>query len=313
MLISAAQNTPDHYSFPYFEVDPDLYLQTVSAYYKLYLHAYPTPYGYILPWVAKAMPWQGEWIIDHEEKHVTPIAVGGVETQNRAIRETLEKARDERIFQVLSGWRDELYPIRGYASDQISMERSGSPLFGINAYGVHLTAYTNGPEGIKIWVPRRHRSKQTFGGMLDNTVAGGTSTGEKAIDCVVREASEEASFPEQLVRTKAKAVGTVSYFYIRDERAGGEVGLLQPECQYCYDMEVGTDFVPKPNDNEVEEFYLWTIQEVKKALAEGQFKPNCAMVLLDFFVRHGVLTSENEKDYAEIVSRLHRKLPFPTA
>lgn len=47
-------------------------------------------------------------------------------------------------------------------------------------------------------------------------------------------------------------------------------------------------------------------------MAEGQFKPNCAMVLLDFFVRHAILTPDNEADYAEIVSRLHRKLPFQT-
>ena len=260
------------------------------------------------------MPWEGEWIIDHEEKHATPVASGsGVETQNEAIRRTLEKAREEEIFKVLSGWRNELYSVHGYAASQINIERSGTPLFGINTYGVHMTAYQNEPGGMRIWVPRRTRTKQTYGGMLDNTVAGGMSSGEKPLDCVVREAAEEASFPEEIVRKTAKACGTVSYFHIRDERAGGEVGLLQPECQYCYDMEVGPDVVPKPCDGEVEEFYLWSVDEVKRALAEGQFKPNCAMVLLDFFVRHGVLTAENEKDYAEIVSRLHRKLPFPTA
>ena len=259
------------------------------------------------------MPWEGDWIVDHEEKHVTPFPSSDVDTQNEAIRKTLERAREEKTFKVLSGWRNELYPIYGYTTGIVSIERSGSPLFGINSYGVHLTAYVNEPEGIKIWVPRRMRSKQTYGGMLDNTVAGGISTGEKAIDSVVREAAEEASFPEEMIRAKAKACGTVSYFHIRDERAGGEVGLLQPECQYCYDMEIGSDVVPKPNDEEVEEFYLWTVEEVTKALAEGQFKPNCAMVLLDFFVRHGILTAENEKDYAEIVSRLHRKMPFPTA
>ncbi len=259
------------------------------------------------------MPWEGDWIVDHDKKHVTPTAAdSGVDTQSEAIKRTLEKARDEKTFKVLSGWRNELYPIHGYPAGQISIERSGSPLFGINSYGVHMTAYVNGPEGIRIWVPRRTRTKQTYGGMLDNTVAGGISIGEKPLECVVREAAEEASFPAELVRTKAKACGTVSYFHIRDERAGGEVGLLQPECQYCYDMEVGPDIVPKPCDGEVEEFYLWTVEKVQKALAEGQFKPNCAVVVLDFLVRHGVVTAENDKDYVEIVSRLHRKLPFPT-
>lgn len=192
------------------------------------------------------------------------------------------------------------------------MERAGSALLGVNTYGVHLTVYVNTPKGMKIWVPRRARTKQTFGGMLDNTVAGGISVNEKPIDCVVREAAEEASFSEQFVRSNLKPCGTVSYLYIRDERAGGEAGLIQPECQYVYDMEVGPETVPQPGDNEVEEFLLWSIEEVQEGLAEGQFKPNCAVVLLDFFIRHGIMTAENEKDYVKIVSRLHRKLPFPT-
>lgn len=36
------------------------------------------------------------------------------------------------------------------------------------------------------------------------------------------------------------------------------------------------------------------------------------LVLLSFFVRRGILTPENEPDYIEIVSRLHRRLEFPT-
>jgi hypothetical protein len=46
-------------------------------------------------------------------------------------------------------------------------------------------------------------------------------------------------------------------------------------------------------------------------MVAGKFKPNCAIVLLDFFVRHGILTAENEKDYLQIVGRLRTPLPFP--
>jgi hypothetical protein len=69
--------------------------------------------------------------------------------------------------------------------------------------------------------------------------------------------------------------------------------------------------VPVPRDGEVEGFELMGVEEVRVALAEGRFKPNCSVVLLDFLVRHGVLTPENESDYVEIVSRLHRRLEFP--
>ena len=259
------------------------------------------------------MPWVNAWDIDTDRKTLTP----GPGRQEDIIRQELEQAKKKGVFEVLkTGWRNELYPIYGHnnpSEKTISMERAGSALFGINSYGVHMTVYVNTPEGMKIWVPRRAKNKQTYGGYLDNTVAGGLSTGEQPFECMIRECAEEASFPEHLVRSNAKSCGTVSYIHIRDARAGGETGLVQPECQHVYDMEIGADVIPKPCDNEVESFYLWTVEQVQEALAEGQFKPNCALVLLDFFVRQGILTGENEPDYIEIVSRLHRKLPFPTS
>lgn len=305
------------YSFPYYEDDPWLYTRLRSGLWELYLEEASGPYGYMTQTVAEKMPWDHNvWQIDWKEKRIMPTPKGETYTQEDIIRDTLEKAKNENVFEVLKGWRNELYPIYGpYTTKKpmLNMERAGSALFGINSYGVHMTIYVDTPQGLKIWVPRRARNKQTYGGMLDNTVAGGLGSGEKPFECLVREAAEEASLSEQLVRSNAKACGTVSYFHIRDTKAGGEAGLLQPECQYVFDMEIGAEVIPKPGDNEVEDFYLWTVDEVKRALAEGQFKPNCAAVLLDFFIRHGILTSENEKDYMEIVSRLHRKLPFPTS
>lgn len=107
-----------------------------------------------------------------------------------------------------------------------------------------------------------------------------------------------------------KAVGTVTYFHIRDQRAGGETRLLQPECQYVYDLELDNETTPKPSDDEVEGFELKTVEETKQALRDGEFKPNCALVLLDFFVRHGIITGDDE-GFIEIVARLHRRLEFP--
>ena len=304
------------YSFPYYEDGREKYTDFLSAYWEFHLRGWSKPLGYIPEWAVEKMPWGGLWELDTKKRTVRPGPLESVPSEEELIRATLEKARDSKIFEVLKGWRNELYPIfgpRNTLENIVSMERAGSALFGINSYGVHMTVYVQTDEGMKIWVPRRARNKQTYGGYLDNTVAGGLSTGEKPFECMIRESAEEASFPEYLVRSKAKACGTVSYIHIRDKRAGGETGLIQPECQHVYDMEVPTDVVPKPNDNEVEEFYLWTVEEVQKAMAEGQIKPNCALVLLDFFVRHGILTAENEPDYVEVVSRLHRKLPFPTS
>jgi 8-oxo-dGTP pyrophosphatase MutT (NUDIX family) len=128
---------------------------------------------------------------------------------------------------------------------------------------VHMTAYVPAAEGkpLRIWTPRRNITKSTYGGMLDNTVAGGITSGMSVFDTLVKESEEEASLPAELV-SRARAAGMVSYFYERDSRAGGETGLLQPEVQYVYDLEVGEDVVPKPCDDEVEDFHLMTLDKV---------------------------------------------------
>jgi 8-oxo-dGTP pyrophosphatase MutT (NUDIX family) len=147
--------------------------------------------------------------------------------------------------------------------------------------------------------------------MLDNPVGGGIATGEEPFESLVREAEEEASLPETVVRQRTSYHGTVTYTYIRESRAGGESGMVQPECEHVYDSELPADVVPKPNDSEVEDFYLWTVEEVQEHMAKGEFKPNCALIVMDFFMRHGILTKENEANYDEIKRRLYRDLEFP--
>ena len=71
--------------------------------------------------------------------------------------------------------------------------------------------------------------------------------------------------------------------------------------------------VPRPRDGEVKEFYLWDVETVRGAMLRGEFKTNCALVLIDFFIRHGIVTDENEGDYLELMTRMHRILPVPTS
>ncbi|ORY19011.1 thiamine pyrophosphokinase [Clohesyomyces aquaticus] len=301
--------------FPYYQVDTDLYAASVSTYYELRVQEHDYALGYVLPSVAEIFRGLPNWEIDDQDRVLTITGVSTTEQRSDVVMRTVLAMKKTGYFKVLEKWRDELYPVYGKNKELLfDVERSASPLLGVVTYGVHCTAYVKREDDeLKIWIPRRAKTKQTYGGMLDNAVAGGIASGEGPFESLVRECGEEASLAEDLVRSRAKACGTVTYFYIRDERAGGETGLLQPECQYIYDIELPEDVVPKPGDDEVEEFYLWTVGEVQEAMAKGEFKPNCALVMLDFFIRHGVLTTENEKDYVEIVSRLHRKLEFPTS
>ncbi|KAG9246214.1 thiamine pyrophosphokinase-related protein-like protein [Calycina marina] len=279
-----------------------------------------TPIGYlpspILTHLARVpTALKGELSVSRARRTISCFEQPTEKERSAAVAAVCAHWRAHKTFAVLSGWRNELYPVYGPANALLfSIERSASPLFGVITYGVHLTAYTVAPGcsfGMKIWVPRRARTKQTYPGLLDNTVAGGMATGEEPLACVVREAAEEASLPEEVVRAGVQAKGTVTYCLLRDERAGGETGLVQPECEFVFDLELPGDVVPRPSDGEVEEFYLWTVEEVQSAMAAGEFKPNCSLVVLDFFIRHSILTKENEPDYEDIKKRIHRELEFP--
>ena len=191
------------------------------------------------------------------------------------------------------------------------MARGGVALFGIHTRGVHILGFCRDHTNeLKLWIPRRAATKQTYPGMLDNTVGGAITADEDQFECMVREAQEEASLPDDWLRQHAKAVGAISYFYIRDARAGGEIGLLQPATHHMYDIELPAGMVPKPSDMEVQEFFLWTVLETMHALKRGLFKPNSAVGWIDFLIRHGYIDAKNEPDYLQLVSRIHRRIRF---
>lgn len=62
-------------------------------------------------------------------------------------------------------------------------------------------AYT--PDG-RIWVPRRSRTKQTWPGYLDNSVAGGITAGDSPRASMVRECFEEAGLSRDQVEPYLK-------------------------------------------------------------------------------------------------------------
>lgn len=273
--------------------------------------------GFVPIEIARQLPLADLWQRDDDNKTLILLRTAADELsfnrRNKLLAEYLENVRQQKLFKVLEGWRNELYPVYGpNRKVLLHMERSATPLFGVVTYGVHMTGFVRSGGDLKIWTPRRSPTKETYPGMMDNTVAGGLTLGEQPFDCLIREAQEEASLPERVARN-AKPCGTLTYFHVRDERAGGETGLCQPECQYIYDLEIPPDVVPQPEDGEAIDFRLLSVAEVQKAMATGQFKPNCALLLLEFFVRQGILSHENEPNYIDIVARLHRKFEFPMA
>ncbi|GAA6044359.1 hypothetical protein JCM8097_008407 [Rhodosporidiobolus ruineniae] len=242
------------------------------------------------------------------------------------------------FLDQLGGWRDEDYTIYGPVSppsfdeknanplpgsnEAFRMERSACALFGVATFGVHCTAYVE-EEGkpLRLWVPRRSSTKQTWPSMLDNTVAGGITAGDLPRYSILRECAEEASLPPHFVAPRLKQGGVITYCYRTKE------GWVQPEVQYIYDLPLpppalAATLTPtgepasynpttNPDDGEVESFELLDLEDVVERMVRGEFKPNCALVLLDFFLRHGLLTSESDTRFLEIATRLHRPLGLP--
>lgn len=228
------------------------------------------------------------------------------------LTKTLRKMAESGNFKILKGWRNEMFPIYGPNGDLIlEIERAASSLFGVTAYGVQMICYTEDSKELRLWIARRSRLKQTYPGMLDCTAAGGLGSGDLPWDAVAREAEEEASIKIDVIRARANPFDRISYFHVKSARSE-ETSLLLPEVEYLYELKLNTATIPRPSDSEVEEFHLWTIEKVLEALRNGEFKPNSAVVLINFFIRRGIPLPEMEPDYSNIMARLHRELPFPT-
>jgi len=175
------------------------------------------------------------------------------------------------------------------------------------SFGVHLTAYMIRNNEYYFWIPRRSPTKATWPSKLDNTVAGGITSGENPFETMVRECFEEASLDEELVRSKIRSTGLISYTHYSPQ------GWVQPEIQYTYDLELPSDntVIPRPNDGESEDFKLMSFEEVSEALKSHQFKPNCAGVMVDFFVRHGLISEKNEPNYILVSTLLKQPVSLP--
>ncbi len=216
-------------------------------------------------------------------------------SRSAAVADVLGRFRNEGMIK---GWRDEPYPVGldFHVPPLLQMERAAVPLFGVRAYGVHLNGFTGQGRDLKLWVAKRSQSKQTAPGKLDHLVAGGQPLGLSLMDNLVKECAEEAGISAALART-ARPVGFVSYITERIE------GLRNDIC-FAFDIDLPPDFRPDNIDGEIEEFYLWPIEQVRARLTEtDDFKFNVALVNIDFLVRRGYLAPD-EPGYVDIVEGL---------
>ncbi len=237
---------------------------------------------------------------------VTPEGVdlvldsSGMDERSAVVAEVLNRLVE---CGILPGLHGEQYGVTAHSRENsvLLIDRAAAPHFGIRAFGQHLNGYVRKGNSCYMWIGRRASNRMIYPGKLDHLVAGGLPYNISLPGNLAKECWEEAAIPPELV-SRAIPVGTVSY--IAESKRG-----LKPDTLYCYDLELPADFQPRCTDGEVEEFYLWPVEQVIEVVRETEeFKQNCNLVIIDFLIRHGFIGPEHD-DYLELATGLHPALP----
>lgn len=216
--------------------------------------------------------------------------------RSAAVATVLAALRDEGL---MSGWRDELYPVFANPDDPplLSIERAAAVLFGILTVAVNLNGYVEAAEGgLSLWLQRRSASKPISPGKLDVLVSGGLPVGADPFENLVKECAEEAGIEEALAR-RAQFVGTVGF---RTRRPDG----IHHGHYLNYDLALPPDFTPDNRDGEVEAFYLWPADRVIDVLSHSEDVAfDSALVIIDFLIRHGAI-GRDDPDFDDLARGL---------
>ena len=228
------------------------------------------------------------------------IALRGTFRTARARTRAVSAAAPDLIASGLfPELRDELYAVKNRWSEAeyLRLDRGLAPAFGVRAYGVHVNGFQRRRDGLHLWIGTRATDRMIEPGKLDNMVAGGQPAGLSLIKNVIKECEEEASISARRAR-KAVATSMITYACERD-------GGLRADTLFCYDLEMPKDERPKPS-GEITAFQLMPLAEALRLVrTTDRFKFNVALVIIDFAIRHGVITPEHERNYEAIVSGMH--------
>lgn len=219
------------------------------------------------------------------------------EYRSQAVAEVVQQLTESGD---LPAWRGEDFPLARRWGDApvMTIDRCAAAPFGIRSFGVHVNGITEREGERLMWIGRRAMNKPSAPGKLDHIVAGGQPHGLSIKENLIKECAEEADIPRPLAE-RAKPTSAVSYLC---EWTDG----LRDDVAFCYDLELPADFTPRNTDGEVDDFYLWPIDQVIERVRDTEdFKFNVNLVIIDFMIRHGYL-GPDDPDYMKIVEGMRR-------
>jgi 8-oxo-dGTP pyrophosphatase MutT (NUDIX family) len=250
--------------------------------------------GWVRPAMAEALRKHADvFAVSADAVDLAPD-IAGFAARSSAVAAVIRSLIDEA---VLDGWRGEAYAVGPrFAAPLFTIDRGAVPPFGVRGYGVHLNGYVRRGGELSMWIGRRSPTKRTAPNKLDQLVAGGQPASLTPRENLVKEAAEEASIPRALA-LKAIPVGAITYC---TEREDG----LRNDVLFVYDLEVPEDFTPRNTDGELTGFELLPLAEVMELVrTTDAFKFNCALVVIDFLIRHGLIAPEHP-EYLDLVAGL---------
>ncbi len=236
----------------------------------------------------------------HDDAVALAEGLATPEARTAAVREVLARLAEEGAVRPPRG-EDYAVVTRFGESPLMRLDRGHVAHFGVRAFGLHVNGIVRAPEGPKLWIGRRAPDKTVAPNKLDNMVAGGQPAGLSLAENLRKEAWEEAAVPAYLA-ARARPVGAVTYCLESDDG-------LKPDTLFVYDLELPPEFTPRPNDGEITDFTLMPVAEVMARVRGGDdFKFNVNLVLIDFFLRHGLLDPDAEPDYLDLAQGLRAPL-----
>jgi 8-oxo-dGTP pyrophosphatase MutT (NUDIX family) len=197
------------------------------------------------------------------------------------------------------GLTRELYPVlEAWGEESLAtIDRAAIPWFGTLGVGVHVNGFVRGADGaLSLWVGKRAASRRIDPAKLDNVIGGGHPLGYTLQENLEKEGMEEAGFPPAIM-ARAKRVGALHY---QVEMMKG----LRNDLLFMFDLELQPYELPCNTDGEVESFTLMPAAEVLQLVHDTDaFKFNCNLVIIDFLLRHGVLTPAHPA-YAAVIAAM---------
>lgn len=216
-----------------------------------------------------------------------------------AFTQVTEALKSEGAFPH---WQSEMYAAKTSFSAHtlFHFNRGVDAYFGLSQYATHLNGFVRAESGSRchvshVWIAKRSLSKTKWPGLFDTIVGGGLPAHISSHDNMVKESEEEAGLDPAWVSANLISTGSIGYVV---DRPNG----LPNNTMFVYDLELPRSMEPVNRDGEVESFDLWAVQDLVEALWETpeKFKPDICLVLLDFFVRHGIFTPDNFLEYQEL-------------